>query len=82
MLRIAVTLRSNFLHLVTLSQTAILTQRCYIMALRYSVTLHVCIQIHTYITRISLWYITISHFHYFVNATLLGTDIQGEMNEY
>ncbi len=35
MLRIAVTLLSNFLHFVTSSQKAFVTQRCYIMALRY-----------------------------------------------
>ncbi len=38
-LRIAFTLCSNFLHLVTSSQTAVVTQRCYITMLRYSVLL-------------------------------------------
>ncbi len=46
MLRITVTLRSNFLHLVTSSQTAFVTQWCYIMALHSCVTLHVCTQLN------------------------------------
>ncbi len=35
-------LHSNFLHLVTSSQTALVTQWYYITALRYGLTLHVC----------------------------------------
>ncbi len=35
MLRIAVTLRSNFLYLVILSRTALVTQWCYITVLHY-----------------------------------------------
>ncbi len=37
MLHSAVTLRSNFLHFVTSSQTALLSQWCYIMVLHYNV---------------------------------------------
>ncbi len=47
MLRIAVTLRSNLLHLVTSLRTALVIQWCYITVLHYGVTLHVFIQLYT-----------------------------------
>ncbi len=51
MLHIAVTLYSYFLHLVTLSRTALVTQRGYITALYYSVTLHVCTYLYVLLKR-------------------------------
>ncbi len=46
MLRIAVTLRSNFLHFVTQSQTALVTQWYYAMVLLYGLMLHVCTHLY------------------------------------
>ncbi len=48
MLHIAVTCHSNFLHLVTLLRTVLVTQWCYIIALHYCVILHVCTNLYTH----------------------------------
>ncbi len=45
MLHIAVTLHSNFLHLVTLSLTTLVTCNSYAMVLHHGISLHVCIHL-------------------------------------
>ncbi len=46
MLCIAVTLPSNFLHVVTSSRTSLVTHWCYVMTLRYSVMLQCYVMEH------------------------------------
>ncbi len=59
MLHNAVMLHSNFLHLVTLSRTGLVTRRtsqqCYITVLHYGVTLYVCSHLY-FITEEDVYY--------------------------